>query len=438
MKCVIARAITFLLLLWGLPIIGNSKPLLEANSNEWDEKTRLFLGNCKAELPNTQEILPKTHWSPHSELLALAYVGAPKAKYSAKRFPQYAHFRNTHKNRPPVVYALANHGKLKGNLYQLDAKTGQELQKYDLPNMEQSSLFTADIYYNHAWCSFLWIQVNHDVWGFEVTDPKKTLKPIFKIALQEIFTSVKLVRLKDQFGVLVGGRLNNQSVLLLSLMDDQGTGITQQTWALTDPPRFIVPVDENGIGRVNKVYISDQKALWELDLNVAHPLLAKKWDIEILAAPWVLRETTQPQNKLIFLANHGGKEGIYHFGLDTDFPSTKLKLIASGQYSDIRVRYGRLLVIPKDHKVLPKIFTLPNYLSKEIAWCYLYQGKASSEEIVYARLFWDSKQAKDILITLNLSGQLNILETTLNKGQASRVVWRKLAFLQENKENLSK
>jgi len=385
-----------------------------------------------------QDSLPRTNWTLTSRKIDSLSIGPPAAHYNERKFVGYAEFKQAHQNRNTLIYTLASHNPNPGTLYQINAETGQELQHYEFPFAVQSgNLSTADIKEGADWRTVLLVTLDTPegrsvVLGFYITENSMTLEPILSIQKEKVSTHPKLIRFKNHFGFILGTEHNNEKVI--EIIEFRGNALSSEKWQVQANPRFIVPVDSDASGTVDRIYFTDASALWKIDLKQPSPLPTKLQDIEVETLPKVVKDSRGTGLLVLFSGKNQDRKGIYvvrdtvHQGLSQD----AMQMISVGDYFDILIRFGRLILIPKDHRERPKVINLPDYVEKTIEWTTQPAASIADSEIKKIVLRWDPKNQQEVLTTLNASLQLiSVVSARINQDQYGRIAWSKLLIPDE-------
>lgn len=170
-----------------------------------------------------------------------------------------------------------------------------------------------------------------------------------------------------------------------------------------------VLVDLYQTGKVDRMYSVDQDHIWSVDLtdtNNSHPYLLA--EAKQVSYPRVVPDAKGDGVRLYFLGEHARKKGLFM----VHHPLTPLKheeprqntlfevtSVIEGDYDALFVRFGRLLLVPKEGLGETRVLELPSHrcVPKE-----------------------------EILSSLNMSTQLNILATRTYIDKMRRISWRKI------------
>lgn len=124
-----------------------------------------------------------------------------------------------------------------------------------------------------------------------------------------------------------------------------------------------VLVDLYQTGKVDRAYTVDQDHIWSVDLadtNNGNPyLLAEVKQVSYLR---VVPDVKGNGVRLYFLGEHAQKKGLFMV-IDPLRPGvlSEVTLIVQGDYEALFVRFGRLLLIPKDQKEKAEVLDLPSH-----------------------------------------------------------------------------
>lgn len=419
-----------------LPGFACSKPILIPTKGNC-----IFVGNCttafKASTVDMNFIFLKEQYS---EALDMIYRDVPNSR-TFENLKDYQAFKVSNEMRPKTLFVLTNQDDSKpAILYQLEASTQKEINHYILPaNVSKGSLVLSDVFYKEHWHTLLVLTIMdqhypHDkVMIFEVTSSNVPLKPIMNYASQEISAiSSKPVFLRfknGQFGIAIGGHLKEQAVLQIILFDNPQASIRYKFngKSVTD----LLAVDIYQQIAVNRIYLSDREHLWVLDLTKLNQsevrLLANIKDLYALVA---LSNPQAEGLRLYFIGRNLQFKGLFMLEdpLSTDVLVKEPRLICEGDYAALFARFGQLWVIPRQRGEAPLSLSLPSHLTLAIRQQGFYPllDFFPKEEVIVSKLMWDPKRRVELLLTMNLSCQLNVFALYVDKTRYGRIMWRRL------------
>ena len=421
-----------------------SKPIFISTSSFW-ENNRFFIGNCVGD-PKVTSKAPEYIFleEKYFPIVDMVYRRPPDSKIFAK-LEGYQSFALTHRFRDETLFVLANRRETQlGILYQLDPKTHREINQYILPmNVSEGSLVQSDVFYENAWHTILILTAidapsqQRIFVVFDVTDSKVSLKPfIIHDSISELLIPTAkpvVLRLKDgQFLIALGGHLKGQGILqTISFNGLQSiSSVKVNGKALT----LVLAVDLFQQAIADQIYLSDGEHFWGLATTALNdPQLRRLADIKNLGSLVVLPNTEPEGVRLYVLGETVHAKGLFMIE-DPLWPDMSIKtpqLIQAGDYHTLWARFGRLWLIPKKGNQIPLHLILPMHLSQAVRLKTLYSsGGNPTTENVIAQLIWDPKTEAEILLTMNLSCQLNVSALSVNKMPYGRILQREKPSLE--------
>ncbi len=417
-----------------------SKPVLTMASPVWDENTKILVGNCVRDFMQAKENIANRCLrlqEKYSEVLDLIHVDVPKSK-TLDGLSDYKTFSLKNKNRPAVLFMLSNKGPSNvGILYQLNVKTGQEMNTFVLPMPVQSgTLVQADVFYENDWRSVLVLTATgysgqrSVVLLFDITDPQKSLQPFLSFTESELsLVTVRPVILRlsnGQFGIAMGGHLKKRGLLHIILLENPKFPLS---FELNDKAlSFLTAVDIYQQAVADKIYLSDGEHLWVINIaffNQFHLKLLT--NVKALNALIVVPNIETEGLRLYFLGSTLEAQGLFMIE-DPSKPISSVGtpiLIHKGDYAALFMRFGRLLVVPKAVRQAPLLLALPSHDIVPVVQQAIYSLPSLLEEVFLSKLLWDPKERCEVLLTLNLSCQLTIFRLDSRENQYGRIMWRK-------------
>ncbi len=162
---------------------------------------------------------------------------------------------------------------------------------------------------------------------------------------------------------------------------------------------LLTAADLKQTGTIDRLYVWDHDHLWSVDSTLAdyrdsYRLAAVNQISHLRIVPDVNGEGV----RLYFLGEYLDKKGLFMVYDSLNNPNTsdlsEVMPIIAGDYSELFVRFGRLLLLPSDPKQKPEVLDLPSH--------------------------------QPVAITLNVSSQLTSVIDSVDKDKLGRMVWRKI------------
>lgn len=327
----------------------------------------------------------------------------------------------------------------KGILYLLDSETGKELSRFELPfSIARGALSLANAYYSNTEHTILVLTAKNRngeesvVLIFEVHAAARSLQ-LLNTYSNDAFLIGKgraaIIRLQDgRFGVAVAGKQARQGVLKIFLLDAEKTVL--QFPISEHGLHFVMAMDVAQQGFVDRIYLTDDRHL--LAVNIQHTTVTsveKLASVEITAPPLAVPDVNGQGVQVYFLGHALKTQGLFvlHDPLGAKPLSSEIRLIDTGEFGAFFIQFGRLWLIVRDLTVNPRIIDLPSYQPIPAIWRVLSSAELSSlsqSALLTTRIWWDAAQEKEVLLSLNLGGQLSILTPSFKKNKYDRVLWR--------------
>lgn len=425
-----------------------AKPFMWVGTTEWDENLTIFVGNCvEGGAPKRGKMIkPTTHWQKESIILDGMYEQViPVGGGYFNQELQYQKFQEKLKARPAFMYVIANttEGAI---LYRLNGHTGEEDACFQFSVIFQTaSVVTQAVKIANDWQMFLVVvgtvegKEASTVYFFEVTDPKQDLKPI-KILNDKwdlkfnILSKPYLVRMQNTHWYLVsGGYLETSGAIgIMSLQEeDQSFFIkTGESGAITS----LAPLDVEGKGVVSQIAAYDSLGnIWSwgfLDLqNNQRQKLAKLNLTHFDQTLWVQKEGNGTGLRLNLLVNNTANQPqamSLTYKIEDNTLKTKSAVLQEGKFQSILPRFGRIILIPDDLESTPIVLSQvqQGWLPVKRSWETLISEGSRSKGVAEAKMLWDKKQSRDILVRMNHRCELSIVTTDINCDKHGRVAWR--------------
>lgn len=146
---------------------------------------------------------------------------------------------------------------------------------------------------------------------------------------------------------------------------------------ITDQPlSLLMAVDLKQLGTLDRLYAADQNYIWSIDLknpHSGHPYqyrLARLMGANNLGNLRVVPDAEGDGVCLYFLSQQGQNKSLYMIRdhlpiLNSGEPSpevlSEVTLVAAGDYSAFFVRFGRIILIPRDKQLKPEALDLPSH-----------------------------------------------------------------------------
>lgn len=448
--------------------LGFTQPRFVIAGDGWDEKTVIFLANarCPIKLKQWQEIKFKSEVKQDTEIQDMIFVGAPKRKYPKEAFQGFRVFLEKNQKRNPVIYALATQGRQRNAyLYQLDAKTGEELFAYALPDpIKSGTLMVEDVYFANHWHSVLVIAAqdfadsSFQVLLLDITDPKQIknqhflLPPTYfknpSLTALRVLSVPKIIRtLEGQWGILIGGKIGEEAAITIIPFDQPNPGLRFKAGKGIGFSTLI-PIDFDTRGYTDKIYaVDDGGDLWLLDfvnvnskdnsdVNSRFKKLNQTSKFSTLQKLYVVKSPRIPGIEI--LAIERKKESmdtlVHLWDKDNNRKTSeelKKQTLASGQYQDCFLWGGQAILIPKVSNQKPEVFldTGKGFQKINLDWQAVLPVPNSVAHRVQAACIWDFSEKKMKILSLTEDGQFNILETQPILGglNNARVAFRKIS-----------
>ena len=266
---------------------------------------------------------------------------------------------------------------------------------------------------------------------FDITDPSKPLEPEFSFNMNGSLAESRpiLLRLQDgQFRLAVAVHEGGQGVVHIIRLENPEQHL--QLKVGSKAVSFLTAVDSKQDAIVDKLYITDQDGLWAIDLsriNQVEISLVAKGKVE--TSPIAIPDAKGRGIRLYFIGSvYDSAKGLCQV---LDFIKPKQEaysaLIVEGNYKSLIPRFGRLVLVNQDPKLLPLVLELPEHQLTPILWerSTFGQSQNTQEDILWTKLIWDPKTQKEHLYILNTSCQLTILRASLHQDKYGRMAWRK-------------
>lgn len=215
---------------------------------------------------------------------------------------KYAHFKQQHQHRMPVIYQIDGQQILHG----FAAATGQEIVKLSLQNIQprfkahqqligqsavlQLSLFQQDVYIRHQWRSILvgvYGEAPQRLFCLDVTDvaflgtENAAAQMLWQTTTEEASLASPVI-LRNAVGEWLVAVAGQQQVLLFDLLSGQSRAqmrLSSNTKARGHLAN-LVALDTKSLGYVNLMIISDNHGnLWEWDMTQNQP---SHWEVRPL------------------------------------------------------------------------------------------------------------------------------------------------------------
>lgn len=461
--------------------VSAAPPFFLVAASTWSESCSIFLANVKVNpnhypaslgAKNIKQIRLKAKNNQDSEILTMVFAGHPKNKYPMTAFKGLEAFCEKNQNRSPVVYVLASNGiEENGCLYQIDAKTGEEVGVYPLPYpLIGGDLIVEEVYFSNQWRSVLILHLQKrgdardQLLALDITDPTKVnhLKPLLQFPMESgvlaassiesqsfsILSKPKVIRTQQgEYGILLGTKSNivfisfeNPSlpITLIKSLGDKGF-------------LSVLPIDLYSQGKLDFIYaLEGSNQLWNIDIRDIKNPVGKK--ITSFKMPEFLsrvlkivavKSSEGPGIELLVQAeNKQGAYDIIRFR-DKNNPNQtgvedfdKPDLIKEACINFYSMANGLLFIMPQYSNQKTTLFfrTRKGYVKMESDWQRSLEKESAvsvsqpKKALLQAELVWDRGQKQIKIITLNEEGQLNILEPMKNAGilrffSARRVGW---------------
>lgn len=424
----------------GTVTVVQATPLLVANTSLWNKKTKIWIANCSSlEQKNCANALPKNPLNNDVICKDLLRVTSPEAPWDSLK--DYKAFKLKQKTRSVSIFGIFSQGMQKnGVLYQMDGETGRIMQYFTMPfAIQQGFLAVSDVYSKGTWRTMLAVSITHtfkseaSILVFDITDPTKPLEASLLYNKKESivqFSRPVFIRFKEgTFGIAMGGYSKDKGMFWMFSLEDARSPIqlTMGQSALS----FLSAIDSNASGVVDTIYAADGQHAWSFDLTHSNCIEAKQISdtIEPSSSFKVIKNKQSPGVRLYCLGSD--KETMGLFGIQDPVPVDKKaviqKMIIKGDYQDIKLRFGQLILIPKQGNAVATVIRLANHQKLSIKWNSISQSKNDESNIVASHVLWDPEEQQEVLITLNTSCQLNVSAARLNTKEYSRMAWREIS-----------
>ena len=387
----------------------------------------------------------------------------------------YAAFKLENKLRPFTAYGLANCIDSKeGILFQVQPNSLASSNTYRLPfSISNGTLLEVEAFFEGKWHSILIATVfrldsrvrgndgtepfctvpgqlceNCLMLFFDVTDPKKPLKPFFSFAFSDshlqnpVQSSAPIpIRLRDgRFGILMTVCKNQESLLQMILLEPPFNSI--KIASSKENFNFLVAIDPEQQAFVDKIYAGTANFLWGIDLSEhyeakMHPLV----EAEIKQPPIVVKNAQDIGHRIYFLGKIAATEGLFMVEdkHSSDIHANKeppsIQLIQGGKFEALHVRFGRLILIAKDlkdhcvlnlpdNKILPRIWQRLAVKGSLLDQGRIEHERQETQSVECIKCIWDPETETDTFLILNAGSQLSIFSAAVNKDKYGRVLWR--------------
>lgn len=451
---IVFKQLIILLFLYLLVNCVLAEPLLVTNNRYWDEKTKIYIGNCEKKsgflkIPNL--FLLKQEFNGNSNTENLSNI-------------VYLDIIHVNKNNHEYIYAIT-----KG-----DENNPSYLIFFNLDSPYKNECYSFNRCFNEAYLSvgqttilneerhYLCITANESdqksfATLFNITNPNELLKPIknfeegFQGMMKNLCRGIFFKYNVNQFALVLGGLETTGCIGILCLTEgnkwlNPNLFSNQMIKYRTDKKSaiaYLMSIDKEQSG------LASQLILWDRGCNLwSFNLKEPQSGFTLLHTDTVLfkSSTTTEKGQGLIATRNLKSPGITFYYLNNSSQGksnalTKLELSSNNskitpdiQHKEfdknnlhsLYLRFGRLILVPKliSSSQVPSVVELNNE-SKclNYPWQFLI-STGEAQQLIQTKLLWDPKNKKEVLVTLDQKCDLNILQAEVTRHKYGRLVFR--------------
>jgi len=193
----------------------------------------------------------------------------------------------------------------------------------------------------------------------------------------------------------------------------------------------VTPVDQDGRGVCDALYIANAEGLWLLPLGLSEQgeiqkLLHFSIDSKIIVLP----DRDRRGLELYFLGHRAGTQGLWQLAVFQSDSAKNAVVVAEAQcvvegvFANMWVRAGHIVLIADTMGQPPLVWDIPTQRLVSHTWKTVFSNEGRGA-VLGAQLAWDPERQEEKVTLFNSQGQTTTFATPLHRYQQGRLAFRR-------------